>query len=424
MKRILSIIMIFSIVLLCCSCKNKNSSPSIASEQDTIVRIMSVYARSNSDQLTAPFLAAIEDAREAFPNVDIRHEAIDTETYKNTLKIRIASNDLSDIVYTWSDGFIEPFISNEYILPMNDYVTSIDLKDDRFSAYDYEDNCYGVSMMYWYGVLYYNNELFEKCDLPIPNTWNELVNACRILSANGIEPFSCGMKDIWPCHLFVNQLLLQIAGAERYNAIARGKEKITLQELKIIASHIQELLDAGAFSKKNFTRSNDESMDAFVRGEAAMTYCGNNFIHLSDNRISAHTLPIIPECNHASALLGKCSNGLSVTAGASNPKLATEIALFIAEKAALSSGYYTPWHNLSDWKPSSDLETQRMSILQSGSEWGNNYDVLLPAGASQDYIACIRKFFVGEIDKDSFAHEAKHILDNLYKETIVHYVSQ
>jgi raffinose/stachyose/melibiose transport system substrate-binding protein len=51
---------------------------------------------------------------------------------------------------------------------------------------------------YAFTGMFYNKDLFEKNNVKVPTTWNELVAACDTFKAAGIECMTSGGKDVWP----------------------------------------------------------------------------------------------------------------------------------------------------------------------------------------------------------------------------------
>jgi raffinose/stachyose/melibiose transport system substrate-binding protein len=85
----------------------------------------------------------------------------------------------------------------------------LDLTDQPFLAnYDpvsiqdsgmYNDTVYAINLgRVVYSGIYYNKDMFTEFGVEIPTTWDELVAACEVFTAEGIGCMTAGGADGWP----------------------------------------------------------------------------------------------------------------------------------------------------------------------------------------------------------------------------------
>lgn len=416
MKRGVSVLIILCIIISLSACQGKGSTIDEKAYEETIIRIISPYTQSNSDALTASFCEAIKQAQAKFPQYTIIHNAINTETYKDKIKINMAANEPMDIFFSWTEGFLEPFVNKQLVLKLDDYIVDMDapFEDERFSKFEMDGNIYGIGMGYWYGVLYCNTELFSEYGLELPKTWEELVEACLVFNKNEIEPFACGLRDIWPGHLLVCQLMLQMMGAEAYHDMAKGEIPYDYNTMEIVGDYVLELVKAGAFSKGSFNKGNDDAALEFFSGKAAMFFNGSCHSKSAQaeavrGKIVAVSFPIVKECRYPTDYIGKYSTGLCVASSTPHPKEAAEVALYIAEQAAINQGSLTMWEMPDNAQRLNEVEQEIAAIAEKGTGWGNNYDVVLPSRKGTEFLNAVIKLYKQESDGKIFASEAAKI---------------
>ena len=64
--------------------------------------------------------------------------------------------------------------------------------------------------------IYYNKDIFEKAEITVPHTWEDLLSACKDLKAAGYTPFANGLADEWDINeCFMMGLLPNFTGGEK-----------------------------------------------------------------------------------------------------------------------------------------------------------------------------------------------------------------
>lgn len=378
--------------------------------------VFSPYTQSNSDAVAAGFCKALDQAQNAFPNYEIETKAISTEIYKSKLYIDIGSNEVPDIFFTWTDGYFNPFLEKNMVLELNDYLDiSENLAEDaRYSPFMKGDSVYGLALTYWYGVLYCNANLFQKYGLEIPESWEDLLSVCNTFQENGILPIACGLKDIWPAHMFANQLILQLCGAEDYKAYASGEKKCSYEDMLLVGGYLEELVDIDAFDQKEGWMNMDDACKEFSAGNAAMFFSGSiNTGTLKESEFSDEIqiirFPLIEECKYPNDYLGEVSNGLSISKDTKYPEEAFEVAEFLAVHAAANSHMLSPWTSYDEMEKNLDIQVR--NLVAEGGKFGNNYDVLLTGKRKDGFLDTVMALFQKKISKEDFACTVTELLN-------------
>ena len=372
------------------------------------IRIISPYTTSNTDSTALVFNEALEEAKAEFPDYEIIHDSYSTEIYKSKLKIAMASSEDFDIFFSWSDGYLKPMVENDFVLPLNDLLTEYDYdleKTDCWSGMIFDDEIYGVATSYWLGVLYYNPYIFNQFHIEVPQTWDELVEACRTLSDNGLTPFSLGMKDIWPGHVFVNQLLLQLVGSEEYAKIAAGESHADREIWLEIGEKIQELIDAGAFADDCFDMTNDDEITSFLKGYRGMMLTGSIYgIDKDNDYVAVTSFPLLEDCNYPKDYLGKSSSGFCISADTEFPEESFEVMMYLVDKCSQDPTLLSVWKE-DEEQDNTSVARECLKILDEGEGWGVNYDVLLAADQKDKFLEIVMNLFTQDSDAEKFADD-------------------
>lgn len=412
--KLLVFLMLVGTVCGLTSCgKEKQMEPE---KEKVSLTVFTPYTVSNSDAVAGGFHKALEQARNAFPDYEIESKAISTEVYKSKLYIDIGSNEVPDIFFTWTDGYLAPLVKKGMVLELNDYLPeSEDLtENDRYISFMEGDSVYGLALTYWYGVLYCNMNLFEKYNLEIPEDGEQLLAVCSTFRENGVLPFACGLKDIWPAHMFANQLLLQLCGAENYRAYAGGEKKCTYRDMLAIGGYLEALVDSGAFDQETGWMNTDDACREFAEGNAAMFFSGS--IHTGTLEESEYAddirivrFPLHKDAKYPNDYLGAVSNGLSISANTKYPEEALEVAKFLAVHTAANSRMLSTWTTYDGLEETLDMQIR--DLMAQGEGFGNNYDVLLSGEKKDDFLNSVLALFQKKTDKEGFARAVVGLLN-------------
>jgi raffinose/stachyose/melibiose transport system substrate-binding protein len=247
-----------------------------ASAEKITLKMMHLWPEASSPGQSKTVKQIVDEYQKANPNVTITMEVLENEQYKNKLKVLSASNDLPDIGFTWAAGFMEPYVNGKMFTPLNDLLQG-DLKGKFVAgtteAYSFNGNTYALPVELNIVPIYYNKAIFQKYNLQVPKTYDDLKNAIKTLNANGVIPITLGAKDAWTASFWYMYLAERIGGPELLDKSVAGNT-FTDPALIDAGKKVQELVDLNAFNKGFIGLSNDEAKAAFMNGKAAMYMMG------------------------------------------------------------------------------------------------------------------------------------------------------
>jgi multiple sugar transport system substrate-binding protein len=126
------------------------------------------------------YWAEISKAFEAkYPNVRIKRQQVPFREYVDKLTVRFAGGNPPDIVHLPSRNFLA-FASQGWLAPLDDVLAQTDVAKTYTKMSDemrYEGKTYGVLMMAYGMMFYYNDKLLQDAKVAVPKTSDELVRA-------------------------------------------------------------------------------------------------------------------------------------------------------------------------------------------------------------------------------------------------------
>ena len=179
----------------------------------------------------------------------------------------------------------------------------------------------------WEG-LYVNTAILEQYGLNVPASLEELTAVCAALSANGVLPIANALGD-W-AEIVLDCLALAGAPNAAYGSQASfdgAKDAITMLSL------------VGAFGSDLLTMTDDEAMDRFLAGEAAMRFDSDFLAYDIPSELAAVTTVIAPPARGGAATgfaVGTPGFGLAITRSCFEDEARREAALSLCERILLS----------------------------------------------------------------------------------------
>lgn len=293
MKRALSILLVVALVFLSAACGGGNNaanggtqgtdsgSSSMnnagedtaqngAGQQQEKIKLR-IYAQYADDDTRTPYDYAVAELAKAYPHVELELE-VQAQDDGQKLKTLAATGNLPDIFQSNMD-IIATFRESNNIMILDDYVDILGFKskmhqsamntlyadDGHVYAFPYAGN----ELVLWY----YNKELFEKYNVKVPETYDELKEAIRIFNANGITPLALFAKEKWP------DIALFDIFATRINPrgiLAMDLDGEKADQFKPAADMIVELVKEGLLPKGAINLNYDQAQSLFFEEKAAM----------------------------------------------------------------------------------------------------------------------------------------------------------
>src|SRR5882672_8411570 len=162
-----------------------------------------------------------------YPNITVKYDPTNPPDYNATLQTQLTSGTGPDVMYLRSfttarklleQGFIEPLDS----LPgIHDNYTA-----DMLTPWATDDGKpYGIPLVAVSHGIYFNEDIFQKQGLTVPQTWEDLLAAAKKLQDAGITPFANASGEPWTMAeiVWMNIAPSRIGGVEGRLAYLTGK---------------------------------------------------------------------------------------------------------------------------------------------------------------------------------------------------------
>ena len=224
---------------------------------------------------------AIDGFKAANPDVEVRLNVFDHESYKKSIRNWLTSSP-PDVVFWFAGTRMRQFVELGLLQDVSALFTEGVRSELRPAAVDlvtFNGRQYGVPYAHYHIGLFFRRDLYEKAGVGAPPAdWPAFLAACEKLNAAGIAPIAIGTKDLWPAAAWFDYLDLRTNGYRFHMDLMRGKVAYTDARVRAIFARWRELLDRRCFVPHHASAKWQESQALLYQGRAAMMLIGNYIV--------------------------------------------------------------------------------------------------------------------------------------------------
>ena len=406
MKKLLAVLLTALMLL---------SLVSAFAEEQITLQLWSIATESDSSHQT--YVDAIAAYEAEHPNIKIEHTSTENNTYKTKIKAAMSSGEeLPDIFFTWSMGFLGEFVKGGRVVCLDDYYPTYaaELPEAMTQNDRYDGKLYGVPYTMSLINLYANMDLLAEAGYDhIPTTIEEMNECCDALLAKGIIPFGVsGMQDgTWCLTEYLEPLMIKSVGSEALTAMYMGEASWDDEGIVAAVAAFQDMVNKGYFDPSATALSNDEVKQNFISGKYAFYQNGswNNADIGSQAKFNVQigTFPVLnPEKGNVSDMIGGPINTLAVTETSEHKEEAIEAAFWLARY--FSDADYKSGANLPVWAADpnaevSDLVKVTLDLAANANSMVLFGDNIMSADAANTYLDYVAQAYAGDITPEEFA---------------------
>ncbi len=303
-----------------------------AAESGDVTKMDAMFLGTTQDEAILDIIDAEIEAFNADNefNAEISYESFANEDYKTRLATLMAADDAPDIFFTWSAGFLQPYVEGGRVYEIGQLLEADEewmgrYNDGVFGPVTFDGGIYAVPHGQTVAVMFYNTRLFEENGVAVPTNYDELVTAVDAFAETDIIPIALPGADAWVAGQFMQQLDNTVGGIELFDNTVAGTVPWDDPAYVEGGDRFADLVDRGAFPEGFLGLSYDEGRLMFGLEEAAMFYMGSW-------EISALSDPELPVSEYVDVFnfsgddgnvaLGDVDMSFAISASAEDPEAA------------------------------------------------------------------------------------------------------
>ena len=216
------------------------------------------------------------EACNSVDNIEVNTQLLDSGSAHDQLRLALGAGGTSpyDIIMV-TEGDIRSYVAEGWMMPLNDLI------DKYEEAYDISDisgladmtvdgNIYGLPMEQNTRHLFYRPDLLEKYMIDVPQTWDDVIDACGALAEEDsiVIPFTTQLHAGWAWRIEFSDMVFAFGGQllnDDNTPAFHGDAGV--QAL----NKLLEIVDA-CMGAEGLTYSIDDSQIGIATGELAMAF--------------------------------------------------------------------------------------------------------------------------------------------------------
>lgn len=147
---------------------------------------------------------------EAYPNIEVIYEPI-PEAYAENMIGQFSTGDPPDLFYVGATGEAAPWIADELLLPLDDYIAgNPEIGIEHFypgllAPFQREGSTYGLPKDASPLALFVNPDMLEAAGVEVPTNWDELAAAAEALTSGDVTGLCLGAEiQRWGAFIYQN----------------------------------------------------------------------------------------------------------------------------------------------------------------------------------------------------------------------------
>ncbi len=185
-----------------------------------------------------------------------------------------------DIYFEWAGSRMETRYADGFAADLTDAVQSGPIKDlfdpAVFDSVTVDEKILMIPHSEDVtNVLWYNKAIFADAGITPPTTWEELLDTCDALNAEGIIPIASGNKDLWAAGNWLAHLTSRVVGEDVYDSTLAGDATFSTPEWEKAFGYVKDLADHKCVNDSVNAIDDNEGAQLFFQGSAAMHAIGS-----------------------------------------------------------------------------------------------------------------------------------------------------
>lgn len=248
---------------------------------DVTIKVAARYTE-NGDIESDYYINKVKEFNEMDNGITVEMTNItDEANYLNTLSTNFASGDVPNVFQEYGGSRCLNYIESDALLDLTPYLDADPEWRDGFYSTNWDpciytdygyDGTYGVPWGAYQVLLYYNKAILEDNNIEVPESFDQLLEACQTLKDNGVSPFIVGEKDIYRFGHLHSILSLKTYGPEIAEKLANREVPYDGEEMLNIYGMIKDMVDKGYLGDRLMNAAAPEEREYFGQGECAFMY--------------------------------------------------------------------------------------------------------------------------------------------------------
>ena len=214
----------------------------------------------------------------ANPDIEVVLNTTEHEAFKTAIRTILAADKGPDVATWFAGNRMAGFVADGLFADVSDVWASEGWGNSMSStmpSVTFNGKQYAVPFSYYQWGVYYRKDIYDANGISIPKTYDEFLDNCKKLKANGIASVAIGTKYLWTAAGWFDYINLRTNGLDYHIDLMLGKTKYTDEGVVNTFKNWARAVDAGCFMDDHQNYSWQEAQAPLINGEAASYLIGN-----------------------------------------------------------------------------------------------------------------------------------------------------
>ena len=214
----------------------------------------------------------------ANPDIEVVLNTTEHEAFKTAIRTILAADKGPDVATWFAGNRMAGFVADGLFADVSDVWASEGWDSSMSStmpSVTFNGKQYAVPYSYYQWGVYYRKDIYDANGISIPKTYDEFLDNCKKLKANGIASVAIGTKYLWTAAGWFDYINLRTNGLDYHIDLMLGKTKYTDEGVVNTFKNWARAIDAGCFMDDHQNYSWQEAQAPLINGEAASYLIGN-----------------------------------------------------------------------------------------------------------------------------------------------------
>jgi raffinose/stachyose/melibiose transport system substrate-binding protein len=215
----------------------------------------------------------LKDFSAEHPEISVVDEATSAggDAFKIKINTDFASGNEPDVTYGFNGALGKPLIDSGKVIDWENELKAdpewaVSFKQDTLETCKYDGKLYALPFLGFFEGMWVNKDIFDKYDLAIPKTYEDILMVIPVLRSHGIVPIACSFSD--EPHYIIETFILAGGGSQNHSNLFDPSWARALELIK-------KLYEENAFTSDALTIKQGRCAELFADKKAAMFISGS-----------------------------------------------------------------------------------------------------------------------------------------------------
>ncbi len=251
----------------------ETAGEAIASSDVTTRTIRVATTFTGDDPYKNIWQQVLKDFSAEHPEICVVDEATSAggDAFKIKINTDFASGNEPDVTYGFNGALGKPLIDSGKVIDWENELKAnpewaASFKQDTLETCKYDGKLYALPFLGFFEGMWVNKDIFDKYDLTIPKTYEDILGVIPVLRSHGIVPIACSFSD--EPHYIIETFILAAGGSQNHSNLFDPSWTRALELIK-------KLYEENAFTPDALTIKQGRCAELFADKKAAMFISGS-----------------------------------------------------------------------------------------------------------------------------------------------------